>query len=124
MPFAVHELLYRENYAQHRRQQLPCPAWIPQADEVSGTHLTEWMKALGVATYEELHAWSVAHTGGVCGQVGRGCCRFASSSPVTRHCDTSAGIENARWYSQATLNIVESCFQADDDAPAVISGDA
>jgi acetyl-CoA synthetase len=44
-------------------------------------------------------------------------------SPAKNYCDTSAGAQNARWFSQATLNIVDSCFQADDDAPAVISGD-
>jgi acetyl-CoA synthetase len=121
VPFAVHELLYQENYAQHRQQQLPCPAWIPQAEEVAGTHLAEWMNALGLSTYEELHAWSVAQPEEFAAKLSDALSlRF--HSPAINYCDTSSGIENARWYSQATLNIVESCFQADDDAPAVISG--
>lgn len=120
--FAVHELLYRENYRIRRQQQLPCPAWIPDSDEVEATHLAEWMNALGLSTYEELHAWSIAHPEEFAFKLANALSlRF--HRPAMRYCDTTLGIENTRWFSQASLNIVESCFQADGDAIAVISGD-
>jgi acetyl-CoA synthetase len=122
VPFAVHELLYQENYPQHRQHELPCPAWIPHAEEVAATHLADWMNDLGLSTYEELLAWSVAQPAEFAAKLSEALSvRF--HKPAKRYCDTSDGIENTRWYSGATLNIVESCFQADGDTPAVISGD-
>lgn len=121
LPFAVHELLYHQNYAQHRLQQLPCPAWIPQAQEIAATHLAEWISALGLASCEELHGWSVTHPEDFANKLAVALSlRFRQPPDVG--CDISAGVENARWYSQAKLNIVESCFQADGDALAVIAG--
>lgn len=123
VPFAVHELLYHENYRQYRQQKWPCPACVPRAEEIGSTHLAEWMKALDLDTYEQLHAWSVAQPNDFAARLSNAL-SLRLQSPATSYCDTSDGIENARWYSQASLNIVESCFQADHDAPAVISGDA
>lgn len=122
LPFAVHELLYQKNYGQQRLQQLPCPAWIPQAEVVAKTHLAEWIGALGLASYEELHDWSVTHPEEFANKLAAAL-TLCFRDPPTSGCDISAGVENARWYSQARLNIVESCFQADDDALAVIAGD-
>ena len=122
VPFAVHELLYQQNYAQYRQQHLVCPAWIPSTDEVAATHIAQWIGALGLSSYEELHAWSVIHVEEFANRLATALSlRF--QHPPTHGCDVSAGVEHARWYSQATLNIVESCFQADDDALAVIAGD-
>lgn len=122
VPFAIHELLYHQNYAQHRHQQLACPAWMPRADEIAATHLAEWMGDLGLSSYEELHAWSVTHREEFANKLAKALSlRF--QHPPRQGCDISAGVEQARWYDQATLNIVESCFQADDDALAVIAGD-
>ena len=122
VPFAVHELLYQQNYAQYRQQRLVCPAWLPTTDELAATHIAQWISALGLSSYEELHAWSVTHVEEFANRLATALSlRF--QHPPTHGCDVSAGVENARWYSQATLNIVESCFQADGDALAVIVGD-
>ncbi|MCA9134583.1 MAG: AMP-binding protein, partial [Planctomycetales bacterium] len=122
VPFAVHELLYAENYPQLRKRQLPCPAWFPQPNESSATHVAQWLADLGLANYEELHAWSVSHQEEFAAKL-TAALSIRFHRPAGRCCDTSAGIENVRWFPQATMNIVESCFQADDDALAVIAGD-
>ena len=122
VPFAVHELLYQQNYARHRQQNLACPAWKPSMDEAAATHIAQWSSDLGLSCYEELHTWSVTHQEEFANRLARSLSlRF--QHPPTHGCDVSAGVENARWYSQASLNIVESCFQADDDALAIIAGD-
>ncbi|MEO8271024.1 MAG: AMP-binding protein, partial [Aureliella sp.] len=121
LPFAVHELLFHQNYAQRRQQQLPCPAWIPGAEEVAATHLAEWISALGLVSYEELHDWSVTNPQEFANKLAAALTLRFRQPPICG-CDLSEGVENARWYSQATLNIVESCFQADDGALAVIFG--
>ncbi len=121
-PFAADELMYEWNYAQHRQQQLPCPAWIPRAEEVEATHLAHWMKSLGFSAYEALHEWSVHHPEEFANKLAEALAiRF--HSPAVRYCDTSSGVEHTQWYAGATLNIVESCFQANDEAVAIILGD-
>lgn len=122
VPFAVHELLYQHNYCQHRQQRLPCPAWIPQAKEVAASNLRQWMQSLDMTTYEDLHAWSVNNVEEFAAKLTADL-SICFHNPPAQYCDTSDGTENARWYSRATMNIVESCFQADDDATALISGD-
>lgn len=122
VPFAVHELLYQQNYAQHCEQRLPCPAWIPTQEEAEATHLAQWMKSLNLSTYEVLHEWSVQNPDDFARRLVDALpLRFRT--PAHRFCDTSAGNEDTRWFAGARLNIVESCFQADDTATAIISGD-
>jgi acetyl-CoA synthetase len=123
LPFAVHELLYEQNYQSRHQQQLPCPAWIPSDSVIKATHLAAWMHDTGLENYEALHAWSVSHLEEFTDKLTAALpIRFASD-PL-RCCDISAGIEKVHWFPQATLNIVESCFQADDAAIAIVAGDS
>ncbi len=122
VPFAAHELLYRHNYTNFRQQQLPCPAWVPTGGEVAATHVAEWISALGLSNYEELHAWSATHPEEFANKLA-GALSLRFRTPPARGCDSSAGVEQVRWYPQATMNIVESCFQADHQACAIVSGD-
>lgn len=122
IPFAVHEWLYQQNYVQHREQHLPCPAWIPTQEEVETTHLWKWMKSLNLSAYEDLHRWSVQHPEEFASRIADAL-PIQFRTPPDRFCDTSAGVENTQWFAGSTLNIVESCFQADETATAIISGD-
>ena len=123
IPFAVHEYLYEQNYEKSRKEQLPCPAWIPDVEEIQKTHLGQWLKAFGFSTNEELHHWSVTHPEEFTKKLTEALSIQFRNKP-TQYCDISAGVENACWYRDATLNIIESCFQADDEAIAIIAGDA
>ncbi|MBL4883404.1 MAG: AMP-binding protein [Planctomycetaceae bacterium] len=123
IPFAVHELLYERNYKEHRLRQLPCPGWIPSEDDIHRANLTGWMNELGLFSYEEMHAWSVANREEFTEKLTTALSIQFDSQP-TQYCDVSAGVENVRWYRNASLNMVESCFQADDEAVAIIAGDA
>jgi len=123
IPFVVHEFLYEQNYEKRRKEQLPCPAWIPGVDEIKKTHLGEWMKKEDFSCYEELHHWTVTHPEELAKKVSEALNIQFTHQP-TKYCDISAGVEKARWYRDATLNIIESCFQAEGNAIAIISGDA
>ncbi|WP_442510340.1 AMP-binding protein [Novipirellula sp. SH528] len=123
IPFAVHEWLYHWNYRSHFEDRLPCPAWQPSVDEIQATHIAAWMRDTGVASYEALHAWSLEHREEfVVKLVAALSIQFVG--PIGPCCDTSAGVEAIRWFPDATLNIVESCFQADEAATAIITADA
>lgn len=123
VPFAVHELLYQQNYAQRIEQRLPCPAWFPTPEEVEATHVANWLQSLNLPTYQSLHEWSIKHPDDFARTLAEAL-QLRFRIPAQQFCDTTAGNANARWFAGASLNIVDSCFQADDTATAIVFGDA
>ena len=77
------------------------------------------MRQVGVASYEELHRWSVQNREEFWRlAIKRLDIRF--QQPFTRVIDLSSGVEAPRWLVGARFNIVESCFKAPADSPAII----
>ncbi len=95
------------------------PAWVPSPEFISTTNIAALMQRVGVDSYEALHTWSVQNRE-----------RFWTlaierlglrlQSPFNRMMDLSHGIEEPRWLVDARFNIVESCFSAPADSPAII----
>lgn len=120
IPFAVHRQLFQQVYAHWDAERCgPPPAWIPTPQEIRGSHIAQLMQEVGVASYEALHRWSVtnrsdfwqrmiARLGIVCAQ------------PSTGVVDLAGGVTAPRWLPGARLNIVASCFQAAEDATAIL----
>ncbi len=95
------------------------PAWVPSPDYIATTNLTWLMQRTGRPTYEALHAWSVQHREEFWAlAIERLGLRFQRS--FSRVMDISQGVEEPRWLVDAQLNIVESCFAAPPDSPAII----
>ena len=77
------------------------------------------MRKVGQQTYRELHAWSVSQRQEFWAtMVQRLGVQF--SEPFKSALDLSDGPEQPRWLVGAKLNLVDSCFQAPDDSPAVV----
>ena len=95
----------------------PPPMWSPDADEIRMTNASHWAKQSAV-DIGELHAWTVNHREPFWSQaVERLGIEFAQVGPVL---DSSEGVAHARWFPEARLNIVASCFQADAQDVAVV----
>lgn len=95
----------------------PPPMWSPDADEIRMTNASHWANQSAVDV-GEFHAWTVNHRAPFWSQaVERLGIEFAQVGPVL---DPSEGVEHARWYPDARLNIVASCFQADAQDVAVV----
>ena len=94
-------------------------AWTPTPEYLRTTNLAWLMERAGVGSYDELHAWSVgereAYWASAIERLG---IRF--QKPFAKIVDLSAGIEQPRWLVDAQMNIVESCFTAPSDAPAIV----
>jgi acetyl-CoA synthetase len=94
-------------------------AWTPSPDFVGTTNVGWLMRRLGVTTYEAAHAWSVQNREEfwklVVQRLG---IRF--QRPFNRVMDLSNGVENPQWFLGAQLNIVESCFSAPANSPAIV----
>ena len=94
-------------------------AWVPSPDFINTTNIAWLMRRVGAASYEALHTWSVQNRETFWALViERLGIRF--QQPYRRVMDLSQGVETPRWLVDAQLNIVESCFTAPPDSPAII----
>jgi acetyl-CoA synthetase len=118
-PFALHELLYKVTFADGDVHQECSPAWFPTAEQIQATNIAGLMRDLGIHSYTELHTWSVRDRLSFWEtMIQRLGIRF--QKPYTQLVDLSKGVEFPQWCVNAQLNIVESCFQAADDAIAIV----
>jgi acetyl-CoA synthetase len=82
------------------------------------TNLAWLMQKTGTASYEALHAWSVQHREEFWAlAIERIGVRF--DQPYRAVLDLSLGVDAPRWLPGARLNVVESCFQAPAESPAI-----
>ena len=83
------------------------------------TNIDWLMQRVGVDSYDALHAWSAAHRAEYWRlAIERLGIRFRR--PYREMLDLSAGVESPRWLVDARFNIVESCFSAAPDSPAIV----
>jgi len=95
------------------------PAWEPTPDFISTTNMMWLMREAGVDSYEALHQWSVRNREMFWAlAIERLAIRF--QRPFSHVMDLSGDVETPRWLVDARLNIVESCFAAPTDSPAII----
>ena len=88
--------------------------WTPQPDVIEASNLKRFVDERGFADYTELHKWSIDHRPAFWeAVVDRLGIVFANGRGPTIDSD-------GRWFPQARLNIVDSCFTAPRDATAVI----
>ena len=116
-PFALHKLLYRMVYADFGFiNSAPPPAWFPTDEDIIKANITHLMVGLGIKTYPEFHAWSVAN-------------RDTFWQMMIEKLDIKAIATTAEPQHGATgiatnlakLNIVESCFNAPPEAIAIVT---
>jgi len=103
-----------------RKQTLGlAPAWVPSLDFIRTTNIDWLMRRTGMKSYEALHAWSVQHRDEywklAIERLG-----ISLRRPFDRIMDLSDGLEQPRWLPGAKYNIVENCFAAPADSPAII----
>jgi len=118
-PFALHQHLYERVFADGDADLGPPPAWVPPDGFVGTTNIYRLMKDLDLQSYEELRVWSAENRELFWDQVIRHLgIRFGR--PYSLVLSLENGVEAPRWLVDARLNIVDSCFMADSEAPAVV----
>ncbi|HXC35939.1 MAG TPA: AMP-binding protein [Candidatus Acidoferrales bacterium] len=108
-----------ENNLSIEKFQMKAPAWVPSRAFVKTTNIDWLMNQAGVTSYDELHRWSVENRENFWRLVIK---RFEIrfQKPFSRILDLSQGPEAPNWLVDAQINIVESCFAAPPDSPAII----
>ena len=116
-PFILHQLLYETVYADCDRATYgPPPAWFPTDEDITEANITRLMMELHIKTYPELHAWSVANRD-TFWQMMIDMLGIKATDTYTEAQKDATGIST----KLAKLNIVESCFNARDDAVAIVA---
>lgn len=98
----------------------PPPIWIPPQSTQSESNVGKWMKELGHRNFAEFHRWTVENRAEFWGQAAEKL-GIVFSQPATEVLDESQGAAKAAWFTDAQLNIVESCFQLPDDEIAIVA---
>lgn len=119
-PFALHQHLYHLTFADWETNQQPPSAWIPSDEQIQSTHIAALMRELHLCSYPELHAWSVQHRAEFWQRMIQRL-RIQFQQPYRDVLDLTAGVESPEWLVGARLNIVESCFQASAETPAIVT---
>ena len=116
-PFALHQLLYNTVYADFDNAIYgPPPAWFPTDEDITEANITRLMAELHIKTYPEFHAWSVANRD-TFWQMMIEVLGIKATDTYTEAQQDATGIST----KLAKLNIVESCFNAPDDAIAILT---
>jgi len=116
-PFEVHQLLHRLVFTDWDAGDGPAPAWFPENPIAS--NIGWLMRHTNAKSYRDLHTWSITEHAAfweTC--VKRLNVQF--KKPPSTVLDLSDGPEYPKWLVDGELNVVDSCFQADDDSAAVV----
>ena len=121
-PFPVHQLVRECVYGAWDEANGPRPAWMPEPDCRETSNIGRMMSELGFDDVRDFHRWSVrereAFWGSMIDRLG-----IFLREPFRGIRDPASRLETPDWLPGARLNIAESCFQADVDAPAVVTTD-
>ena len=116
-PFALHQLLYETVYVAFDRATYGSPpAWFPTDKDISEANITRLMAELSIKTYPDLHAWSVSNRD-TFWQMMIDTLGIRVASTHTDPQQDATGIAT----NLHKLNIIESCFDAPNDAIAIVT---
>ena len=82
--------------------------------------LANWMNELGHKKFAEFHRWTIENRAEFWRQAAQRLGIVFKRRP-TEILDQSQGPAKAAWFTDAQLNIVESCFQSPDEAIAIVA---
>jgi len=111
-PFALHQLLYKTASEDGI-------VWAPQETDIERTHIGEWIGELELSSYDELYTWSIRERTAFWTKVSQRLgIRFRREAETAL--DTSVSPETAQFFAGSTLNIAESCFNANKNETAIV----
>jgi acetyl-CoA synthetase len=94
-------------------------SWKPSKEIITLSNIYKMMQPLGFECYDDFWKWSVTHKEAFWSKTIEQL-NIPFKKNYTSILDTSKGVENALWLKNAELNIVDACFQNEDNAIAVI----
>ena len=97
------------------------PMWIPDRETIARSNINATLAGQSLGSYEQLYRWSIDEPEAFWAHV-TDTLRIRFARPPQRVLDLGQGPTAPIWLPGARLNIAESCFQAEPDAPAIVHG--
>lgn len=117
--FDIHLFLYSTIYPHWHTVPESAPAWIPSKAIISTANLAKVMSTLGIEDVKTFHHWTTQSTDRFLQEmVDR--LHIVFDQPYQAICDLTQGVESPRWFPGAQMNITNSCFNAPEDATAIV----
>lgn len=107
LPFKFHHYFYKILLPNWQTE--PQPVWFPDREIIKNSNFEWIMKYKNIQKIEELHAWSV-HDISDFWQTMISVLKIQFDKTYSKIIDLSLGAEKPRWFCDARLNIVNSCF--------------
>ena len=121
-PVSVHSYLHSAIFSSRTISEGPAPAWIPHDKVIKSSNIYWLMKKTGKETFKDLYQWSVSERNAYWQTVVERL-NILFKKKYSSVLDLSNGIEKPQWCKDASINIVDSCFQAPNDAIAIVYQD-
>lgn len=95
------------------------PDWNPTEEVIKNSNIFKMMQKFGFDNYPDFWKWSISDKETFWKETLQNL-NIHLNKKYTSILDTSKGVENAEWLKNAKLNIVDSCFQNEDKATAIV----
>ncbi len=95
------------------------PFWKPSKETIKQSNIYKMMQVYGFDNYNDFWKWSVTNKEDFWEATVQNL-EIKLAKKHTSILDISKGVENSEWLKNAKLNIVDSCFQNDDDATVIV----
>jgi len=95
------------------------PFWKPSKKVIKHSNIFKMMQQHGFNNYQDFWKWSVTQKESFWEETLQNLA-IKLQQKYTSIVDVSNGVESPQWLKNAKLNIVDSCFQNDDDSTAII----
>ena len=111
--------IFRDLYARRAVTDGPPITWMPSLEGMHASNIGTLQALTGRTSYATLYQWSVqeqsAFIDTMVERLG-----IAFASPPRMMLDQGTDARHARWFPDARLSIVDSCFRADGERTAII----
>ncbi len=94
-------------------------SWTPSNETIENSNIYKMMQKNGFENYQKFWKWSVDEKSEFWSQTVENL-SIKLQKNYTSIVDISMGVEHAQWLKNAKLNIIDSCFQNDLDATAIV----
>jgi len=94
-------------------------SWTPSNETIENSNIYKMMQKNGFENYQKFWKWSVDEKSEFWSQTVENL-SIKLQKNYTSIVDISMGVEHAQWLKNAKLNIIDSCFQNDPDATAIV----
>jgi acetyl-CoA synthetase len=118
-PFELHYFVFKTLFPEWPEKLDSAPAWTPTQDFIETTHLFHFMSEMQINTVKDFHQWTTQHYK-IFWEKMLEKLHIQFHQLPTDICDLSKGLESPEWLKEAKLNIIDSCFNAPPNKPALI----